>query len=289
MEQSTTVQNKDDVRIGIIDCLYTAPITQLWKESVHRQEWLLKEMAIGELHSQIETRKIDIGFIPAFAYAQNTSEYKLLPGISISSAAAVGVGVLFSHFPFEQLAEKPVLLSSEKTSTAALTRIILEEWNKVTPQYILSEQEELNKEDVKAILASGDDALRLSEKPDFLYQFDLGDIWKRKMELPFVFAVCVARRDFCEEYPQTVQEIHQELLRCRDAGLADLPRVSELSAKKIPFSVDKCRSYLEGIRYELAGKERAALEDFMQLLISRQEITPEVLPLDFFICEQQEE
>ncbi len=287
MEQSETSQAAGPVRIGMVDCLYVAPLVQIWRERVTRDDWQMVEAAPAELHEQFVEKRLDIGFIPAFSYARNASEYKLLPGVSISSSAAVGIGVLFSHLPLAQLTDKPVLLASRVTSTAALTRIIVEEWHKAAPHYIFPEEEKDAAVEAKAILTSGDEAVRLAEQADYLYQFDLADIWKRKLDMPFVFSVCVVRREFCERYPAVVDAVHHELLHCRDEGVADLRRISALAAGKVPFTVDKCFHYLKGIRYGLTARERGALEKFIEILVARQELTADVLPLEFFVYENE--
>ncbi len=286
--ENTEAQTTDPVRIGMMDSLYMAPLVHQWKKSVQRKNWLLVEDSPDELHRKFAAKELDIGFLSAFSYGTNYSEYKLLPGISISSSSAVGIGILFSHVPLDQLRDKAVSLAAEMTSTVALVRVILEDWHNVTPRYFFSSLQEPEQTDVKAVLASGNAAVRLAEKPDFLYQFDLGDIWKRKMELPFVFAVCVVRREFCDQFPEVVDAVHQELLRCCNEGSANLADISSVSAGTIPFSVDKCRHYLDGIRYELAGRERHALQTFLQLLCERGELEEEALSLPFFIREKDE-
>ncbi len=287
MENSETIQPAEPVHIGMLDCLYAAPLVQIWKESVARADWQVIEASPAELHNRFTDEKLDIGFIPAYSYAKDFSKYKLLPGISISSSSAVGVGILFSHLPLAQLTDKPVLLTSGVASTAALTRIIVEEWHKAEPLYLFPGEDGAAETEVKAVLTSGDEAVRLAEQANFLYQFDLGDIWKRKLEMPFVFSVCVARREFCDDYPAVVHAVHQELLRCRDEGLADLKRISALNAGKFPCGVNECRNYLEGIEYRLTGRERDALEKFIEILIARKELADDTLPLEFFVYEDE--
>ncbi len=58
----------------------------------------------------------------------------------------------------------------------------------------------LDEGNFKAVLAIGDDALRLVEKSTYLYEYDLADIWKRQTGLPFVFAVCAVREEFCSQH-----------------------------------------------------------------------------------------
>jgi chorismate dehydratase len=122
----------------------------------------------------------------------------------------------------------------------------------------------------------------LVEKSTYLYEYDLADIWKRQTGLPFVFAVCAVREEFCAQQPEMLSEIHRELLRCRDEGKSDLAAICEISASRIPMSKKKCYQYLTGIEYDLGAQKRKALETFFDFLIKRGDIDKSALPLKVF-------
>lgn len=277
------------VKIGMSNALNAAPLATLWQETVSCQSWQMTEGRTDEISEKLAAGEIDLGFISSFAYGKNASDYLLLPGLSLSASTAAGVAILFSHVPLEQLAKSRLLLRP-CASSAALVRLILEEWNGVTPEYVPGDIMALQEsgQEFKAVLATGDDALRLVEKSDYLYQFDLGDIWKRRMELPFVFSVCAVRRQFVERFPDEVAAIHRQLLRCRDEGLEALSRICEHTASSIPFSTRRCQEYIEALEYNLSGKKRTALEKFFKLLIQRKELEETALPLEFFACDDDE-
>lgn len=270
------------VRIGMVNYLNTAPIHQRWKDSVKRPDWVLVEDAPAVLNKKLEEGDIDLGFVSSFEYAKHPEKYKILSGLSISANGPVASVVLLSHVPIEQLDGNDVLLTSQSETSVQLVKIILEEFHGVQPKYqsgdiLLAEEEEF-----KAVLAIGDDALRLVESATYLYQFDLGDIWKRKTGLPFVYAVCAVREEFCQNEPEILTEIHRELLRCRDEGTDKLDEICEISARRIPLSKQKCRDYLKGIQYDLSPKKCKALEAFFELLIRRETASKGSLPLKMF-------
>ena len=120
------------------------------------------------------------------------------------------------------------------------------------------------------------------EGSKFLYQFDLGDIWKRKTGLPFVFSVCAVREEFCEQQPEMLAEIHRELLRCSDEGRNDLAAICEISASRIPLTKKKCHEYLMAIEFDLGAQKRNALETFFERLIKRGDIGQGALPLKIY-------
>jgi chorismate dehydratase len=210
-----------------------------------------------------------------------------MAGLSISANGPVGSVFLFSHVPLEQLDGASVLLTSQSQTSVSLVKIILEDFHKVFPKF--TEGDVLApSDDYKAVLAIGDDALRLVDSSTYLYQFDLGDIWKRHTGLPFVFAVCAVRSDFAAAYPDQLSLIHSELLRCRDEGKADLAAVCRISALRIPMSEKKCYQYLTAIEYDLGAKKRTALERFFTALIRRGEASPQALPLKILTHPRQE-
>lgn len=278
MEQS----NECIARIGMVNYLNTAPIHEKWKNSVTRKDWVLVEDAPAVLNKKLEEGIIDLGFVSCFEYAKRPEMYKILSGLSISANGPVASVVLLSHVPIDQLDGADVLLTSQSDTSVQLVKVVLEEFHNVKPHYHRGDILLADEKEFKAVLAIGDDALRLVESATYLYQFDLGDIWKRKTGLPFVYAVCAVREEFCQSHPEVLSEIHQELLRCRDEGTEDLDEICEISAIRIPLSKRKCRDYLQAIQYDLSPQKCKALEAFFEILIKRGTINENSLPLKMF-------
>jgi len=278
------MEQSDDtvVKIGMVNYLNTAPIHEKWKESSQPENWQLVEAPPSVLNRKLADGEIDMGFISSFEYGAHPEKYKILSGLSISANGSVGSVFLFSHVPMEQLDKQPILLSSQSETSVGLVKIILGEFYQVKPNYSSGNVEEFEDGDYKAVLAIGDGALRLVEKSRFLYQFDLGDIWKRETGLPFVFAVCAAREEFCEQHPEMLKEIHKELLRCSAEGKKDLKSICALTASRIPMSESRCFDYLSAIEYDLGCQKKNALETFFKYLIDCGEVQPTALPLKLF-------
>lgn len=273
---------KTSARIGMVNYLNMAPIHEKWQATVNRNDWQLVEAPPAVLNKKLANGQVDLGFVSSYEYGVHAENYKVLSGLSISANGPVGSVFLFSHVPLDQLDNAPILLSSQSETSVCLVKIILEEFNNVHPRYETGDVLTALKKEYKALLAIGDDALRLVDTSIFLYQFDLGDIWKRETGLPFVFAVCAVREDFCAEHPETLVEIHRELLRCRDEGKAELKSVCAISAPRIPMTEKRCYEYLLAIEYDLGGQKRKALETFFEYLIKRGDIGSNALPLKIF-------
>jgi len=268
-------------RIGMVNYLNTAPIHEKWKSTVTAKNWQLVEAPPATLNQKLAEGHIDMGFVSSFEYGRHPERYKILSGLSISANGPVGSVFLFSHVPMSQLDQAPVLFSAQSETSAALVKIILEKFHNVQPCYTTDDLETAAG-NFQAVLAIGDDALRLVEKSTYLYEYDLADIWKRQTGLPFVFAVCAVREEFCVEQPEMLAAIHRHLLRCRDEGKRDLAAICEIAASRIPMSKKKCFQYLTAIEHDLDGQKRKALETFFDFLIKRGDIAMSALPLKIF-------
>jgi len=267
----------------MVNYLNVAPILEKWRDSVHNPDWEMVEATPSELCRMLAGNEVHLGFVSSFEYGAHPDNYKILPGLSISANGSVGSVFLFSHVPLKQLDKADILLTSQSETSVRLAKIILEEFSGVRPVYARGEISAAEGDIFQAVLAIGDEALRLVDTSKYLYQFDLGDIWKRETGLPFVFAVCAVQKRFCEEKPEMLVDIHRELLRCRDEGKDDLPNICRIAAPRIPMSEKRCHDYLTAIEYDLNSEKRKALEKFFSYLIKRGEVSEKALPLDIYV------
>jgi len=273
------------VKIGLINFLNTAPVFEIWKQTVGDQDW---ETVVGSpafISKKIAANHLDIGFVSSYEYGIHPDRYKILSGLSIStngSVSSAGSVFLFSHVPLDQLDQSLILLSSQSGTPAALARIILEEIHGIMPVFKIGDVCSGDVKEYKAVLASGDDALRLVAQSTYLYQFNLGDIWKRETGLPFVFDICVVRENFLLQHQETADEIHKELLRCKDEGINALKEICNIAAVRIPMPVSSCVKYLQAIEYDLGTQKQKALTIFFEFLIKRGEIEENALPLKIY-------
>lgn len=269
-------------RIGMVNFINTAPLYEVWRESVRRRDWLVTEAPPSVLNRMLFDGELDLGFVSSHEYASHPGNYKILSNLSISATGPVGSVFLFSEVDFSELSERLVLLSSQSQTSVSLVKIILEEFYGVRPHYVSGLASEIGDDLVRpaAVLAIGDEALRLSEAGAYPYKLDLGEAWSRETGLPFVFAVWAVREEFCRKDPDTVVAIHHELLRCVEEGRARLAEISARVAPRIPMAVDNCRRYLQGIEYDLSDEKLQALTHFFEYLIKRGEVPASALPLN---------
>ncbi|MBW2659596.1 MAG: menaquinone biosynthesis protein [Deltaproteobacteria bacterium] len=269
-------------RIGMVDFIITAPIYEPWKRSVFQKRCKIVKGSPTALSKKLSDGDLDMGFVSILDYGYQPDRYSILSGLSMSATGSdegPGSAFLFSHVPPDQLDQVEVLLCSKSKTAVELVKIILEEFFSVVPRYTSGDSSGVDAGKFTAVLAIGDDALRIAAGSTYLYQLDLANIWRRETGLPFVFAVCTVRQDFCLEQKELLAEIHKELLHCRDEGTGDIKEICNVSASRIPMSVASCCSYLNTIEYDLDDQKQKALVTFFDFLIKRGEIEESSLPL----------
>lgn len=266
-------------RVGMVHYINTAPIHEIWKEQVDDPLWQLVEAHPAALNEMLANGEIDLGFVSSHEYGIRPEKYRILSDLSISANGPVGSVFLFSRFKPENLSGRPVLLSSQSKTSVCLVKIILGQFFEVNPCYLEGKVREASKHNADAVLAIGDEAIRLKLEGSYQYCLDLGEVWLQHTGLPFVFAVCAVREDFCKSHEQQTRQIHRTLIDCRDKGVADLSRICSLAAPRIPMEVSSCHSYLKGIQYDLDDNKRKALTVFFTYLVKINEASEKALPL----------
>ena len=271
-------------RIGMVDYINVAPIYEVWKEKEIPARWQVRAEHPRVLNELLLAGDIDMGFVSAFAYALHPERYRIFAGLSISATGPVGSVFLFSRIPPERLDGQPVMLTKQSDTSIRLVQIILEEWYKIKPLYsqgaVYGPDSEADA--AQAVLAIGDDALRLKEEGRYPVCLDLGEEWQRHTGLPFVFSVWVVRERFVQEQAEEARRIREKLIACRSEGAARLAEISRRVAARIPMDAEACRRYLQAIEHDLTPVKIEALEKYFAFLVQRGEAPAEALPVKIF-------
>lgn len=268
----------------MVNYINTAPIYEIWKEQVLEADWQVIEAPPSSLNRMLAGDALDLGFVSSYEYAVRPDRYQILADLSISATGPVGSVFLFSTLAPQDLHDKPVLMSGQSDTSVCLVRIVLEEFFSVRPVYFRGEifKKDDGGREPSAVLAIGDEALRLRLEDQYPIQLDLAEVWYKETGLPFVFAVFAVRERYLRREQEEVRRIHQALLRCRDQGLGRLDEISRRVAPRIPMPLDSCSSYLHAMEYDLQPTKQQGLEHFFSLLIGRGEADGRALPLKIF-------
>ena len=278
------MKDTKQVRIGMVNFINTAPIYEVWKKTVHRPDWRIIAAAPRELNRMLYAEELDLGCVSSYEYAVHPQQYRILADLSISASGPVGSVFLFSRRDPEALSDKLVLLSSQSQTSVSLVKIILEEFYGILPRYMVGSALEPRPAHgvCDAVLAIGDEALRLLDSDAYPIRLDLGEVWHQHTGLPFVFALWTVRSEFCQAEAEQLGAIHRELLRCLDEGRRNLSTISREVAPRIPMTPEACYRYLQSIEYDFGPEKREALSRFYNYLIHRKEADPAALPLKIY-------
>ena len=236
----------------------------------------------AEINELMSRGEIDFAPISSLEYALHQDQYILLPILCIGSRDFSRSVLLFSREKIEGLNGKKIALSKKSLSSASLLKIILKFKHRFSNEFIIgsgSPEEMLQTAD--SVLAIGDEALFFKPK-EFLYKYDLSELWWNWTELPFCFAVWAVKREFYERHPAEVVEFYTQLKQNLERNLQDLEKLLNeafsLTVASEEFS--QMFGYLFNLNYYLDEDMKKGLELFYSFAERAQLISP-VKKIDF--------
>lgn len=238
------------------------------------------------LNRALEEEKIDMGPISSLAYLHHQDDWALLPDLAIGSRDFSGSVILFSRIPIEHLQGEAVAVSEESLSSALLLEILLKFKYKFSNHLVPVKSDPVSMlEQFKAALLIGDHALFYQHK-EFVYKYDLSELWWNWTGKPFCFALWAVRHKFAAEYPAEAGWAAQRIRRNRDRNLQDIELLLKdtLGLSFLDERFSKLFGYLFNLNYGLD----AAMQDGLQLfyrLAHRLGVSPRAKPLEFFVPE----
>jgi chorismate dehydratase len=240
------------LRIGAVSYLNTKPLVYRLAEIAPRAEILFD--LPSRLADDLAAGRLDVALIPSIEFFQD-------PGYTILSDACIGCRgpvlsvKLLCRVPPEEI--RTLALDEGSRTSVALTRILLEQrfglHPKLEPLQIGAKVEDVQAD---AALLIGDRAIH-SPTGKYAAVWDLGDEWCRWSELPFVFAMWVARAGI------DLGDLEFALGQARDEGVAHLEEIAAAEAAAVGLTRPECRSYLrDNLHFYLGPGESRGLELF---------------------------
>ena len=233
-------------RIGCVKYLNARPLIRGWSgEVVFDQP--------AALSDQLQRGDLKIALVSSFEFLRN-SIYRIIDGVSIACDGPV-YSVIVAHrselSDIEEISLDPASLTS-----VALLRILLAQL-KLQPRLVETMPEKPDQR--RAILLIGDRAIRFrQEHGEHFRYWDLGAVWKKATDLPFVFALWLVRPE-----ASSAAMIADKLRELRAANLRDL---EELIAEEKSFDPEFCRRYfLHHLRFSFGSDEKKGLQTFAAL------------------------
>jgi len=271
---------KEKIRIGRITYVNTTPFYyQLFGEA---SQIAFVEGAPTDINDLMSKGLIDVAPISSLEYALHQDRYVLLPNLCIGSRDFSRSVLLFSRERMDGLNKAKIVLSKKSLSSVVLLKILLKFKYRFENDFVIGSgtPDEMLKEG-KAVLAIGDDALFYKPK-EFLYKYDLSELWWNWAELPFCFSVWAVRHKYYEEHPREVYEFYRKLKGTAERNLQDL---ETLLKEALGFTVaddqfSQLFGYLFNLNYFLDQEMKEGLELFYRLA-ARAELAPKVNEIRF--------
>jgi chorismate dehydratase len=268
-------------RLGRIAYLNVLPIYFALENLFGQNGFHLVRGTPAELNALMRRGEVDLGSISAMEYGRAWRDYFLLPDLSISSKGAVGSVLLFSRVPFSRLDGRTIRVSAASASGAALVKVLMAKLFEVQPRYEQGQLADASFSDAAAVMAIGDEALRLKAAGAMPFELDLGEAWQELTGLPFVFGVWAVRRDFAEAQPSATAALHRLLLRSREWGLGSLAELSRIAAAPFGMAPAQILAYFHQLNFFLGPEHEEGLATFFHYLYNLGEL-PEEPRLKYF-------
>ena len=251
------------MRIGAVSYLNTKPLVYGLAELAPQHE-LVFDLP-SRLADELAAGRLDVALIPSIEYFQNPA-YRIVSDACIGCRGPVRSVKLLSRVPLEEI--RTLALDEGSRTSVALVQILLRERFGLSPQ-LLPFPIDARPESVAAdaLLMIGDRAMQ-PPPGEFVSQWDLGDVWCRWAELPFVFAMWVAGRGSGVGSRESLDEIAALLNRARDNGVANVERIAAEEHSRFELSYEDCLTYLrDHLHFYLGSREMAGLRLFHQYVV----------------------
>ncbi len=226
------------LRIGCVKFLNARPLIHGWRGEVvlDNPSTLCRKLAAGEL---------DVALVSSFEYLRNPI-YRIIDGIAIASDGPVHSVVVAHREELSRVDE--IQLDPASETSVNLLRYLLAERG-LNPRLVA-------RSTTSAQLLIGDKAIRFRQThPEFEY-WDLGEEWKRIVDLPFVYALWLVRPEVAD------LKIADELRALRDENLR---KIDNVISGQSEFDPEFCRRYFsDNLRFTFGEREKAGLQKFAQ-------------------------
>ena len=266
------------LRIGAVNYLNTKPL--IYGLTEHARDIDLRLDLPSRLADQLARHELDVALIPSVEFFQNPS-YRIVSDACIGCRGPVLSVKLFFRTPPEQV--RTLALDEGSRTSAALCQILLHQRYNIRPRLeVLPIGSTLADTSTDAVLLIGDRAIH-SPVGKFVEVWDLGDQWCRWAELPFVFAMWVARPGL-EADPEQLAAVEGALSAARDAGLQHLPQIAAHEAPLLGLTQPECLGYLrDNLYFHLGPRELRGLDLFYRSAVQL-ELAPPGVELDLSDC-----
>jgi|Deesub1362A_J573_1020465.scaffolds.fasta_scaffold00004_110 chorismate dehydratase len=274
---------KQKLRIGKIPYANLFPVFYVLEDECDCKDYEFIEGFPSALNRMLRENQVDISPSSSIEYLRNENTYTFIQGHSISSKGSVESILLFSRTPLEELDNKEVFVTHQSETSIALLEIILKKFYSINCDIRTSTMPaEKALVSYTAYLSIGDEALITANKAheasfekDYrileinnqsFYTYDLGHLWHKNTNVPFVYALWIARKNLPEEKKELFERFKKDLNYSLHSAMKKLPDIAKVSPLKNVIPPDRLVSYWKGISYDYSDEHKKGLRLFQNYL-----------------------
>lgn len=264
----------EPLRLGKISYLNVLPIYYPLDSGIISHPFAITAGTPADLNQLMVRGELDMSVVSSIEYARYPDRYLILPDLSISCRGAVQSVLLLSRKPFKQLSGRTILITSQSHTSVALLKILLTRQVGVEAEFRPGSCTEAlaQGEPPVAMLAIGDEALRLREHRLYPYRLDLGAAWQQWTGLPFVFALWVLQRQALERCNGGLSRALEALSLAKQWGCSHRDEICHEAVKRGILDLEQLQEYYQCLNYDLEQDQKAGLELYFEHLIGLGEI-----------------
>lgn len=259
--------------MGRIEYLNVLPIYHGLETGQVRHGYELVYGPPSALNAMMERGEIQAASASSIEYARRPGKYWILPDLAIGSHGTVLSVLLISRGPVKKLDGKTVLVSAQSHTSAALLKLLLRDYARVSVTFVTGNASERMAAPgaPEAMLVIGDEALRLRGHPVYSHMWDLGEAWLAWTGLPFIFGLWVVNREAAKRM-HMAEDPASTLHAGRDWSAANRDALLDAAEKRYPMTRQELDTYFSCLSYKLGDREQQGLRLFYERLAAAGEI-----------------
>lgn len=260
------------VRLGAVKYLNARPLT--WALDRFDGAWQIRYDVPSVCAELLHSGEVDLGLVPSIEYL-SAADYRLVPGIGITSCGPVRSVALFSRVAIEAI--RTVALDTSSRTSVALLKVLCRHRFGIDPEFVPhGPQLDVMARTHDAGLLIGDPALDADYAALGLEKIDLGAEWTAMTGLPFVYAAWTGRPAAVDaERVRALQDAQAAGIRATETIAAEYGQGDRRAA-------DRAAEYLRhNVKYGLGPAEVAGLQRFLDCA-AELGLAPRRRSLEFF-------
>lgn len=214
----------------------------------------------SKLNALLRQGELDVSAISSFSYGQYSSQYVLLPGLSVGTAGKVHSILLFLKEPIDTIKPRRIAVTTTSETSVNLLKIIMTMRYECEPEYVSAEPDlDAMLADSDAALLIGDPAIQASWRNTCYQVMDLGEQWNSWTGLGMTYAVVAAAKGAATEAKDAILSVYAALRDNMNRNCGNPEPLVSLACERIGGSPAYWHTYFRTLQYDFGPKLQEGL------------------------------